>query len=469
MPFARHARRIKLFLQLIPVLIVAGAALYGAANLQQVKEFLASATGEPANLQVRTQNSLGPLPRPWQNLAQGGEMHDWNMGPIKGQVAALQPRYIRLDHLYSFYEIAQRDGNGQVTYNFSKLDAVVNEILEVGAKPYFSLSYMPTQLSADGSITGAPANYGEWQSLVRATIQHYSGTRGISDVMYEVWNEPDLFGGWKTYGDKNYLTLYWYAHLGQAQTSGTKPYKFGGPATTALYKNWFDALAKLKEEQGARLDFISWHHYSKDVDRFREDFALAKQWQSENPALATVELHLTEFGPDSEVDPSNDSSVGAAHLAAVATEMPGFVDRAFIFEIEDGKDPTGREFWGRWGLLTHRDFGNKIKPRYSAQRLLNRMEGEQLQVLGKGTWVKALASRSGSDILMIVANYDQYGRHAEDVPLTFTDIEPGEYKLEIFQLGGGTRNVNLSTSATTAATTLPMSPNSVVFLRLKKQ
>lgn len=468
MPFARPARRIKVLFQLLPLLLMVVVSVVVAANLQQVKEFIAGASGEPANLQVQTQTFLGPLPRPWQNLAQGGEMHDWNMAPIKGKVAALQPNYIRLDHLYSFYDIVQRDSNGKATYNFSKLDAVVNEVLEVGAKPYLSLSYMPTTLSADGSITGQPTNWAEWQDLVRATIQHYSGTRGISDVMYEVWNEPDLFGDWKTYGDKNYLTLYWYAHLGQAQTSGTKPYKFGGPATTALYENWFRAMADLKEQQGARIDFISWHHYSKDIDRFREDFALAKQWQSEFPALSNTELHLTEFGPDSDVDPSNDSMLGAAHLAAIATEMPGFIDRAFVFEIEDGKDPQGQEFWGRWGLLTHREFGNKTKPRYSVLRLLNRMEGDQLQVLGAGTWVKALASRSDGDILMIVVNYDQYGRHNEEVPLTFFEVEPGEYSLEISSLNGGTRTVSLSTTANVVATTLPMSPNSVVFLRLRK-
>lgn len=456
-------------LQLLPVLIVALVALVAATNLQQVREFFAEATGEPANLRVNTQAVLGPLPRPWQNLAQGGESHDWDMAPFKGKVAALEPRYIRLDHLYSFYDIAQRGSDGRVTYNFSKLDVLVDQILEVGAKPYLSLSYMPTPLSADGTVTGQPQDWKEWQDLVRATVQHFSGARGISDIMYEVWNEPDLFGGWKTYGDKNYLTLYWYAHLGQSQTSGTKPYKFGGPATTALYRNWFEAMAKLKQEQGARIDFLSWHRYSTSITQFRDDFAQAKQWQSELPGLANTELHVTEFGPDSDVDPSNDSTLGAAELAAIATEMPGFVDRAFVFEIEDGKDPNGQEFWGRWGVLTHRDFGNKTKPRYSVLRLLNRMEGDQLQVLGKGTWVKALASRSGDDILMIVVNYDHLGRHFEEVPLTFTGVEPGSYLLEISPLNGANRTMPLSTTADTLATSIPMQANSVLFLKLSRQ
>jgi len=466
MPSRVSTRPLKLFLQLIPVVLIAVASILISLNLQTVKDFLAIATGEPANLQVNTQTILGPLPRPWQNLAQGGEMHDWTLAPIQGKVAALQPNYIRLDHLYSFYEIAQRDGDGRVTYNFAKLDAIVNEILATGAKPYLSLSYMPPSLSEDGTITGKPTNWNEWQDLVRATVQHYSGTRGISDVIYEVWNEPDLFGNWKTYGDKNYLTLYWYAHLGQAQTSGTKPYKFGGPATTAPYRNWFEAMSNLKNQQGARVDFLSWHRYSKDIDQFRDDFALVKQWQSELPGLANTELHITEFGPDSDVDPSNDSNLGAAQLAALATEMPGIIDRAFVFEIEDGKDPNGQEFWGRWGLLTHRDFGNKTKPRYSVLRLLNRMQGDQVQVLGKGTWVKAFASRSGDDILMTVVNYDNLGRNNEEVPLSFFNVSSGDYILEISPLNSATRTVSLSTTSTVLATTLPMGPNTVVFLKL---
>ncbi len=465
---SRRSSKIKLFLQLIPVLVVAIVGVVGATQLSVVREFLAGASGEEANLQIDPTVSYGPVSKPWQHLAQGGEMSDWNLTPIQGKVAALNPQYIRIDHIYSFYDIVQLNGE-QLTYDFSKLDVVIDGILATGAKPYISLSYMPIPISEDGTITGKPKRWEQWQDTVRATIQHYSVNRGINDVIYEVWNEPDLFGGWKTYGEKNYLTLYTYADRGRAQVQNAKPYQFGGPAITAFYRNWFTGLVEHTQNNNQRLDFFSWHRYNTNVEQFRKDFAEAEQLRTTYPAMANLEFHITEFGHDSENHPGYDTSFGAAHTAATSIEMVGVIDRAFVFEIEDGKDPQGQERWGRWGLLTHRDFGNNIKPRYLALRLMNRISGEQIQVLGKGTWVKALATRRENTIEMLVSNYDPFGSHVESVPLTFNNVQPGSYTLEITDIGGQTRQVPLGTTANVLSTELFMAANSVVYLRLLPQ
>ena len=53
---------------------------------------------------------------------------------------------------------------------------------------------MPPALA--DNVTDEPRDWAEWQMTVKATIEHYSGTKGknIPGVYYEVWNEPDLFG-----------------------------------------------------------------------------------------------------------------------------------------------------------------------------------------------------------------------------------------------------------------------------------
>lgn len=459
----RQVKRIQTILQLFPILIIAVVAIVGAANMRVIREFLADATGEPANLVINVAQTLGPLPKPWQNLAQGGEMSDWNLTPIQGQVAGLQPQYIRLDHIYSFYDIVHNN-NGQLTFDFSKLDPLIDQILATGAKPYISLSYMPTSISADGTITGQPQNYQLWQETVRATINHYSKEKGISDVVYEVWNEPDLFGGWKTYGEKNYLTLYAYAAYGANQVTGAKPYKFGGPATTAAYKNWFTKMAEFTRDNNLRWDFFSWHRYDNSVEQFRDDFADVRNWQAQYTHLANLELHITEWGHDSDNNAGYDTNYGAAHTASVATEMANFIDRGFIFEVEDGKSTDGQEYWGRWGLLTHRDFGNKIKPRYLAVRMLNKLQGEQLRVLGKGTWVKAIASRQGDTIQVLVVNFDQYSKHTEEVPLNLRNMGEGSYTLTTTDLSGNSRSQTLSTTTADLSYSLYMPVNSVTLL-----
>lgn len=463
---SRTQARIRLILQIVPIIVVAVAGVIGASQLSVVREFFARASGEPANLVIDAGAPTGAIRQPWRNLAQGGEMSDWRLTPIAAKVKALQPEYIRIDHIYSFYDIVQKNGD-QLSFNFSKLDPLIDDIVATGARPYISLSYMPAPLAVDGQITSPPARWEDWQATVRATIQHYSGTKGIDSVYYEVWNEPDLFGQWKTYGERNYLTLYTYAAQGAAQTSGTKAFKIGGPAITALYKNWFDKLVEHTRTNNLRLDFFSWHKYAVDVEAYRKDFADVLAWRGSTPGAEMLELHVTEYGHDSKNHPGYDTSFGAAHTVATAIEMIGSIDRGFAFEIEDGKDPQGQAQWGRWGLLTHHDFGATIKPRYLAMRLLNRLEGDQLRVLGKGTWVKAAAVRSTDGVNMVIVNYDEFGRNTEEVPITLQNVAAGSYTMEITDLSGGTRRLPLTTEGTTLRTTLPTRAGDVYFVAFR--
>ncbi len=456
----------KMWLSLLPLVIVLIAAFVGITQLDRIREFFGQASGEEANIFVDTQAILGPMPRPWRNLAQGGEQFDWRMQPILGQVKALHPQYIRLDHIYDFYDIVH-GSPGNITFDFSKFDAILDDIQASGAKPYIALSYMPPAISSSDML-GTPVNWSDWQLVVQKTIEHVSGIRKTTDVYYEVWNEPDLFGGWKYYGPKNYLTLYEYAARGAANARGVQPFKFGGPAITALYKSWFDALAKYAIEKQLRMDFFSWHRYSKDLNQYKKDMFDVQSWAQNYPQLEpTLEFHITEWGHDSEVHPGYDTNYGAAHTVAGSIEMINVIDHAFVFEIQDGKDAKGQTYWGRWGLFTSPDTGAKTKPRYNALRLLDKIASQRLQLLGKGTWVKAVAARSETGSTQVVlANYDPVGGHSENVPITFQNIVPGTYTVKQEFLGGRQLSQQVATTAAVLQIHVPMTANSVGFIEL---
>ncbi len=464
----QRQRRIKTYLGAGILVALMAGVLIGVSQLPVVREFLSRASGEKADLVVDTQAVIGPMPRPWRYLAQGGESHDWSMKPLVPQVKALNPQYIRLDHIYSFYDIVG-GSPGNLTFDFSKLDRILDDIKASGAKPYISLSYMPQTISKS-DILDEPQRWEDWQLVIQKTIEHISGTRGERDVYYEVWNEPDLFGKWHYGGKKNYLTLYTYAARGANSARGVQPFKFGGPAITALYKNWFDALAKHVIDNNLRFDFFSWHRYNLDIDIFREDMSNARGWLAAYPQLEpTTELHITEWGHDSNNHAGYDGAFGAAHTVAGAIEMIGVVDKAFVFEIQDGKDPAGKEYWGRWGLFTHQDFGSKPKQRYQALRLLDRIGDQRVQILGKGTWVKAAAARDDQgNTEVIISNYDAKARNAETVPVRFENITPGNYTLTKEFLGGRRQTEQVATTAAVLQTFVPMSPNTVIMLELAK-
>ncbi|MFZ5376524.1 MAG: GH39 family glycosyl hydrolase [Patescibacteria group bacterium] len=459
----------RLILNALLLLLITAAGLAGVSQLKVVRQFFSRASGIPANIIVDTQAVIGPMPRPWRNLAQGGEDHAWRLQPLQAQVNALHPRYIRLDHIYDFYDIVG-GSPGNLTFDFSKLDLVLDDIKAAGAKPYIALSYMPPVI-AEGDIVSKPKNWADWQLTVQKTIEHISGKRGTDDVYYEVWNEPDLFGGWKYYGDKSYLDLYTYAARGAAAARGVKPFKIGGPATTALYKNWFDALAKHVIKNRLRFDFFSWHRYAMSVDAYGKDMAEASSWLENYPQLmATAELHITEWGHDSNNHPGYDGYLGAAHTVAGSINMIGIIDNAFVFEIQDGKGPENQARWGRWGLFTHSSAGAEAKPRYNALRMLDKIADQRLQTIGAGSWVRAVAARDEQgNTEVVLANYDANASHAENVPVTFRNIEPGDYQLTVEMINGQNVNKPISTSSAELRVNVYMNPNSVGFVELKRR
>jgi len=440
-----------------------------ASQLTTVRQLLTQASSYPAQIEVDTQAIVGPMPRPWRNLSQGGESHAWRIQPISKEVATLKPEYIRLDHIYDFYDIVQ-GGPGNLQYNWSKIDLVLNDIRQVGAVPFISLSYTPPVLST-GDITSQPTSYNDWSNVVQQTIQHISGTLGFRDVYYEVWNEPDLFGQWKYYGDKNYLDLYTASAQGAARARAVQPFKLGGPATTALYENWLVALMTHAQNNNLQLDFLSWHRYSTDLDQFRNDMSLARDVVSRFPRYnGLMEYLITEWGHDSDVNAGYDSLYGAAHTVAGAINMLGVVERGFIFEIQDGQDPAGQTYWGRWGLLTAAEVGNQAKPRFHALKLLDSIADQRLQTLGQGSFVKAVSAISENGAVQtVLANFDPKGKNREVVPITYRNIEPGNYQLLTRFLNGNKNQQPLATTSAELRAHVPLGPNDVVMVELVKQ
>ncbi len=390
-----------------------------------------------ANIIIDVTKTSGPFPDRWKALAQGGEESGVRMlENVVSQVSGLYPKYIRLDHIYDFYDVVTRDSSGNLSFNFSKLDETICDIYHTGAKPFLSLGYMPPTMSEDGSLIGKPKNWNEWTFLVQKTVEHYSSKDTVlpcgamedfwkTDIYYEVWNEPDLesFGKWKYSGAKSYSDLYFYSVKGAQQAQNVLPFKIGGPVTTALYKNWIQKFLDFIIANNLRIDFLSWHHYSKKTDDYIQDIINLNKWLGEDSKYDPYEnlpKIISEWGYDSEKNPIADTEVGAAHtIASLRNLLNARLELAFLFEIKDG--PTLS-----WGIL---NYDGSPKPRYQALKLLNSLEGNQLMVDGEGSNVSAIASKTDEKIILILTNYDELGRNYEAVPVTFKNLDGVNYNL----------------------------------------
>lgn len=437
--------------------------------VSKIQFYFGQALGQPANIIVDVSVDQGKIFPIWQALAQGGEEKN-PFDQIIQETTDLNPRYIRIDHIYDFYDVVKKE-NGQLSFNWIRLDQVVNQILQVGAKPFFSLSYMPPVIAQGGDILNQPTEWQEWAAVVKETIQHYSGKNqlNLTDVAYEVWNEPDLFGNWKIGGEKDYRLLYQYAVIGANQTTNTNPFKIGGPSTTAPYQVWVDDFLDYIKDNHLRIDFYSWHRYSLDPSNFLDDINRIDTWLFQNAGYS-LEKYVTEWGSVSENSSHHDSQFDAAHLIAVIRQLIQRADLAFIFEIKDGPSPEGKKLWGRWGLLTHESAGSiEKKPKYSALQMLNKISGSRINLEGESAWVTGFATKNKGKVTIILVNYDQHESHFEKVSVTINNLENGSYSYQETFLFGPGRQLFEEVTDGSLKKEIPLSTNNFVVIELNKR
>lgn len=434
----------------------------------QVQQYWSRAAARPARLVIDVTSTRGPFTQSWAAFAQGGEEPPPMLEGIAPTLQRLSPRYIRLDHIYDYYQVVQiRDGN--VSYDFSRLDTTVDHIRASGALPFFSLTYMPAAFTVSGSVIDPPRDWNLWKDLVRATIQHYSGTEGknLKNIYYEVWNEPELpqFGGWKLSGQKDYRLLYYHAAQGAEAVTNTQNFFFGGPGTGSYYPQWITGLVTYASQNGLRLDFYSWHRYHKSPDIFASDVRNTRQLLSRFSRFAAIPLIISEWGIDSENTSLPGTDAAAAFTVNVVRAIHRDIAYAFQFEVKDGPPPNG----GRWGLVSHQNAvpALSVKPRFHAFEELARLKGEELPVSGEGTHVRSIAAKSADGIRVLISNYDPSGRNTEYVPVIFTGLSTGSYELRYrYPLDGREGRHELVSTSGSLSQSFVLPPNTLLSLEL---
>jgi hypothetical protein len=420
-------------------------------------------------------NSItGPVPLNWRALSQGGEEKGVRMlENVTSKISVLTPRYIRIDHIYDYYDVATVNPQGGYDLSWDKLDSTVCDIYRAGAKPFFVLGYMPEGLSGKTDLISAPKTWDMWSYIVQKTIERYSGkdTRlcgqvtgdFMKNIYYEVWNEPDLesFGKWSIYGgSKSYLDLYFYSSQGANRAQNVNNFFMGGPVTTALYRNWITNFLDFVDNNNLRLDFISWHHYSKNPNDYTQDMININSWLTGSYVkYANLPKIISEWGYDSDPNPVAESALGAAHtFVSIRNLIEQKLEMAFAFEIKDGPSP-------RWGLLS---YTGEEKPRYKILKLLNMIEGHLLNIYGENDSIKVLASRKNNNISLVIGNYDATNQNTCLTPINIGNIPNGQYSVQTFNLDRQISTQEAIISNGQYSTEIVLQPNEIVGIKMEK-
>jgi xylan 1,4-beta-xylosidase len=298
--------------------------------------------------------------------------------------------------LHDDNQVVTLGGDGQPEYDFSRVEALYDQLLELGLRPVVELSFMPAALARDPrrtvfayrGIISPPRDWQQWYDLVRALAQRLVeryGADEVADWPFEVWNEPNLAVFWSgTQGE--YLRL--YDEAARAVKDVLPRLRVGGPATAAA--EWVEVLAEHAARTGVPLDFVTTHTYGNLPVDVRPAL--------ERHGLAGIPVWWTEWGVGStHFGPIHDGVIGAPFVLSGFAAVQGRLDALAYWVISDHFEELGRPetlFHNGFGLLT---VGNLRKPRYWAARLAAEQGDELLGCAvdgdGAGVLVQAWATR----------------------------------------------------------------------------
>ncbi len=345
-----------------------------------------------------------------------------------------------------------RDSGDGPIHDFSRVDEVMDRLLETGLRPIVELSFMPRDLAVEpeatvfdyAGIISPPRDFERWAALVRDLAAHLADRYGRDEVLrwaFEVWNEPNLGLFWSG-AESDYLRL--YEASARAVKSVDPSFRVGGPATAAA--GWIDDLLDFCRTEDVPLDFISTHTYGMPPLDLRPITA-----RFGRPDLP---LWWTEWGVSSgHGAPINDSCWAAPLVARGMRSAAGRLDALAYWVASDHFVELGEApalFHGGFGLLT---IGNLRKPRFWAIAILERLGEDELASEmdgdGAGSLVEAWASCDPDGRVAIAVwngTLDQSkaaGDEALDrsVSIEITGLGPGTYELRHHRVDADHSNI----------------------------
>jgi len=245
-----------------------------------------------------------------------------------------EPIRIRVHHLltsgdgtlalkWSSTNVYTEDAQGNPVYDWTRMDAIMDELIRPGIEPFVQASFMPEALSSQpaaytprlvkvgmpgnmiaGGAFSPPKNYQKWQNLIEAWARHSADRYGVeraSSWLWELWNEPEspYFRG--TVAD--YCKL--YDHFAAAVKRVLPHARVGGPHTTnpewkrgdlfmeAFLEHCRSGENAVTAAKGAPLDFIAFH--AKGTTRLDEQRRLEMNLRTHLQTIDTYGRIIARF------------------------------------------------------------------------------------------------------------------------------------------------------------------------------
>jgi hypothetical protein len=294
------------------------------------------------------------------NTARGGQgiIGDLTWMPkFNAPMAEIGIKEFRVDWLFDDwpYYVVSRNGAGQLTYDFSRLDKVIIPMVTNGITPVMCMTYMPNALAGTGY---EPTNYLDYKAAIKAYVEHYLAL-GYSGWTWESHNEPE---GFTTLTPTQTYQMYKVFAAAVKEADATaRVGGFGATGTDwAAYLNSFmdQYKADVLANSAPPMDYFSIHQYGGDTFS-QVAFAENAFWSR---GLTPPQIYLTEWnnGFSTNILEGNagvtgggyDTSTNAAYVAMKLNNALSYywLRRAYFWNFAD--TVTSKQFSGDLGLFT---------------------------------------------------------------------------------------------------------------------
>lgn len=361
-----------------------------------------------------------------------------------------------------------RNANGDFQFDFSRIDALYDDLLAKGIRPFVELGFTPEAMATSpqtifywqGNTSHPQAE--TWVALVDAFTRHLMARYGAAEVRqwpFEVWNEPNLDGFWEGADQKAYFEL--YARTARTIKAVDPQLRVGGPSTAGAA--WIDAFLAFCKDHGVPVDFVTTHTYGVEggfLDEFGQDDNKLSQSpdaivgdvkrvraQIEASPFPGLPLYITEWSTSyNPRDPIHDAYLSAPYILEKLKQVRGLAQAMSYWTYSDLFEEAGpppAPFHGGFGLLTREGIR---KPAFFAYKYLNRVRGQEIPL----TDASALAAKEADAVATLVwdwrlpnqsiSNRPYFGevRPAQALApatLRWQGLRPGTYQLRRFRVG----------------------------------
>lgn len=449
---------------------------------------------DKTRIRIDLSASTEPFRRFWRStgFSPGELLLEPEMHQTLAYVGGVPNRGIEYMRVHYMLDLVTASSPGK--YDFSRLDAALDVMLEHRIRPFLELMGNPSYIYTDFNDVKQAHHWRDFMSEMAERYRARYGAEEFRQWYFETWNEPDIW--WKLGGETGFNN--YYDACSEALKAVDPKLRLGGPGVARrippIFKSFLahcDTGTNLfTGETGVRLDFISVHE--KGAKKHAEDLTpnSLSIIRHEMMAVDYIREHHPRFAGLPFVNDECDPQIGW-HLYHTWHGMPYFaglaakiIDQHQRLMVDgEGVDyevlSNDNGFVGHWGHRTHLTyFGNRPvraaqaehktdiaalearranpepfelvkKPALSVMELLGLLSERRFRLDEQGldpdrAGLGAIATALGRDeeklgaSVLVYNSVDRIWQSGESkVELDFAGLQPGAYALATFRIAHG--------------------------------